>query len=337
MRVGLFGMCAAYWPRALGQAVRKSGAELVAAAHLGDDPELIEKLINASPEDFAAQMGLALYEDPVEMIREEGLEAVCISGPHSKLVEYCEAAAGEGCHFYVAKPMCTTPEAADRIVAVARENGVVATSGMTERFDSALAEAHRLVSEGAIGKVLSVRALHQHGHYTFHPDDWWGDPEQGGAELSLVWYAYDCARWFVGSEAARVCAEYENFVSPQSPFMDNGKVLVRFEGGQLGSLDIYFSVDFPFPRWEIEVMGSEGALRTSQDAYEGTLFVADGPRRFSRDQNDLLAAEVGDWLGAAEEGRDPLVTIEDARQVMALCFAARTAAHEHRVVSLAGA
>jgi len=335
MRVGLFGICAAYWPGALGQAVRKSGGELVAAAHLGDDPELIEKLTKASPTEFAGQMNLALYEDPLKMIREEGLEAVCISGPHSKLVDYCEIAAAEGCHFYVAKPMCTTLEAADRIVAAARDGGVVATSGMTERFDSALAAAHKLVSEGAIGEVISVRALHQHGHYTFHPDDWWGDPEQGGPELSLGWYAYDCARWFVGSDAVRVAAEYDNFISPQSPFMDNGKVLIRFEHGQLGSLDIYFSVDFEFPRWEIEVMGTEGGIRTTQDAYEGTLFTAEGPRRFSRNPNDLVAAEVGDWLAAAEAGRDPLVTIEDARQVMALCFAARTAAEEQRVVSLA--
>jgi len=317
--------------------VRKSGGALVAAAHLGDDPALIEKLVGASPEAFARSMGLALYEDPAEMIRKEGLGAVCISGPHSKLVDYCELAAAQGCHFYVANPMCTSPDAADRIVAAARAHQVIATSGMTERFDSALAAAHKLVSAGAIGEVISVRALHQHGQYTFHPDDWWGDPEQGGPALSLVWYAYDCARWFVGSEAARVAAEYGNFISPQSPFMDNGKLLIRFQGGQLGSLDIYFSVDFEFPRWEIEVMGTEGAIRTTQDAYEGTLFTADGPQRFSRSPNDLLAAEVGDWLAAAQAGRDPLVTIEDARQVMALCFAARTAAQQGRVVALSEA
>jgi myo-inositol 2-dehydrogenase/D-chiro-inositol 1-dehydrogenase len=291
-------------------------------------------IMGATPEEFAAGRGLTLYEDPRQMIEKERLEAVVISGPHSRLVDYCEVAAEAGCHFYVAKPMCTNLPDADRIVKAARQSKVIATSGMTERFDAGIREAKRLVDAGEIGRVLSVRALHQHGHYTFHEADWWGEVEEGGPELSLIWYAADCARWFAGSEVLRVAAEYDNFISPQSPFMDNGKVLMRFADGKLGSLDIYFSVSFKFPNWEIEVMGTEGAIRTQQSAFEGMLFTKDGPRVFQRTQNDLLREEVGDWLAACQEGRDPLVKIEDCRQVMEICCACREAAREKRVVEL---
>jgi predicted dehydrogenase len=152
MRVGVYGLFSAYWPGALaGAAQGQPGVEVVAAAHLGDDPARMKLIMGATPEEFAAGRGLALYEDPRQMIEKEKLEAVVISGPHSRLVDYCEVAAEAGCHFYVAKPMCTNLPDADRIVKAARQNKVIATSGMTERFDAGIREAKRLVEAGEIG------------------------------------------------------------------------------------------------------------------------------------------------------------------------------------------
>lgn len=338
MRVGMYGLHAAYWPTALADCVHQvPGAELVGAAHLGFDPEWTQAIMGRSPEEFAAGYGLRLYEDPEEMIRQEGVEAVCLSGPHTDLPAHCARAASLGCHCYVAKPMAVDLAGADRIVEAARSAGVVAVSGMTERFDPAIRAAKQRLDAGEIGRLIGIRALHQHGRLNFHPRDWWNDPEQGGPELSLMWYVADVCRWLAGSEVQRVYAEYGTFHSPGSPFMDNGKALFRFANGCLGSADIYFSCDFEFPQWEVEVMGTQGALRTQQSAYSLMAFGPGGPRAAVRGAHPMLLDEVRNWLAACRGEEQPFITVEDARQVMEVCFAARESARTGGPVELPAA
>jgi predicted dehydrogenase len=181
-----------------------------------------------------------------------------------------------------------------------------------------------------------LRALHQHGSIdAFGPDDWYRRPEEGGPELSLMWYAADALCWFAGSPVTRVYAEYDNFASPDSPFMDNGKAILRFANRAIGSVDIYFGVrGFRMPSWEIEVVGTQGALRTQQSSYEGVLFGEAGPRSFYRNQNDALLAEVQAWLACCREGKEPEVTVEHARHIVEVAVACRRSHEQRRPVDL---
>jgi UDP-N-acetylglucosamine 3-dehydrogenase len=326
MRLGIVGLASRYWPAAFaGCARRLPGAELLAAADLDRTPAELQATLGMDAESFAARFGVRLHHDPATMIAREGLEAVFVCAEHTAQPELVELACRAGCHVYVAKPMATTVAGAERIVQAVRRAGVIASSGNTERYDGALREAHRLLRDGAIGELLMVRTLHQHGSIDdFGPDDWYRRPEQGGPELSLLWYTADVLSWFVDSPVVRVYAEYDNFATPGSPFMDNGKAIFRFANRVLGSLDVYFAVrGWQMPRWEIELVGTRGAVRTQQSAYEGTLFTAAGARGFYRQQQDVLLAEVRAWLECCRQGSEPEVTVEQARDVIEIALACR--------------
>lgn len=136
IRTGIVGLQSVFWPNAFASCLRSiSEAELVACADMGYDPNLIEISLGSVPEAYAAQHGVKLYSDPVEMIQRENLDAVCICAKHTEIVDFVEQVAPTGVDIYIAKPMATTVEAADRIVKAVRANGVIATSGTTERFD----------------------------------------------------------------------------------------------------------------------------------------------------------------------------------------------------------
>jgi predicted dehydrogenase len=337
VRVGIVGLASRYWPEAFARcAGRIREVELRGAADLGRTAAEVQATLGMDAPAFAGRFGVTLYREPREMIGQEGLQAVFVCAEHTAQAELVEEVAGAGAHVYVAKPMTTTLEGADRIVRAVRRAGVVASTGNTERFDGALREAHRLVQAGAIGEPLLVRALHQHGSIdAFGPQDWYRRPEQGGPELSLLWYAADVLCWFAGAAVTRVYAEYDNFASPDSPFMDNGKAILRFANRAMGSADVYFSVrGFRMPSWEIEVVGRSGALRTQQSAYEGTLFAPDGPRAFYRSQGDALLAEVQAWVDCCREGREPEVTVEHARHVIEVALACRQSHQQRRAVEL---
>lgn len=337
MRLGILGLSSRYWPAAFAVCAKQiPGVELCAAADLGRTENEVQATLGMSATAFADHYGVRLYHEPVEMIAEEHLDAVFVSAETTAQAGLAETACRAGLDFYLAKPMATTLADADRIVRAAREADVIASSGNTERFDGALREAHRLIEDGAIGEPLMVRALHQHGNInSFGPDDWYRRPDQGGPELSLVWYVADALLWFAGAPVERVYAEFDNFASPGSPFMDNGKAIFRFANRRLGSFDIYFSVEsFRMPSWEIEVVGTRGAIRTQQSSYEGTVFTADGPRSFYRNQNNVLLAEVQNWVECCRKRREPEITLEHARDVIEIALACRQSSAEHRPVDL---
>lgn len=337
IKAGIVGLQSVYWPIAFANCLKAiPGVALVACSDLGYDPELVKVSLGRTPKEYADQYDLALYRDPVEMVESEALRAVCICAKHTEIADLVERVAPTGANIYIAKPMATTLEAADRIVKAVRASGVIATSGTTERFDGGIREAYKQFKSGAIGDLISIRALHQHGNISGFPKgDWYWDENQGGPELSLVWYAGDVVRWFAGSEVSRVYAEYDNYLSENSPFMDNGKIILRFENNVMGSIDIYFSVrGWSFPSYEVELVGAEGGIRTQQNVYEGMISTKDGIRSFYRIQNNMLLDEVSYWIKCCVERKDPDLTIEDARSIIELCLACRQSARTHSPVML---
>ena len=337
IRTGIVGLQSVFWPNAFANCLKEiADTELVACTDMGYDPDLIKISLGKTPEEYTAQHDIGLYRDPIEMIEKEGLQAVCICAKHTEIVNFVELVAPLGVDIYMAKPMATTMEAANRIVKAVRDNNVIATSGTTERFDGGIRAAYQRFKSGAIGELISIRALHQHGNISGFPkDDWYWDEAQGGPELSLIWYVGDVVRWFAGSEVVRVYAEYDNYLSDNSPFMDNGKIILRFENEVMGSIDIYFSVKgWSFPSYEVELVGTDGCIRTQQNVYEGALFTQDGITNFYRIQNNNLLDEMRHWVQCCINKTQPELTIEDARSVIELCLACRQSAQTHIPVTL---
>ncbi|MBD3184658.1 hypothetical protein GF312_20425 [Candidatus Poribacteria bacterium] len=337
IKTGIVGLQSVYWPNALANCLKAiPDAELKACADLGYEPEVVKTSLGVRPEEFASRHGIELYHYPNEMIDKEGLQAVCICAKHTEIVSLVEKVAPSGVGIYMAKPMATTMESARRIVKAVRDNNVIATSGTTERFDGGIREAYQRYESGAIGELISIRALHQHGNISSFPkDDWYWKAEQGGPELSLIWYAGDVVRWFAGSNVIRVYAEYDNYLSEDSPFMDNGKIILRFANNVMGSIDIYFSVSgWRFPSYEVELVGTEGCIRTQQSVYEGMIFNKNGISNFYRIQNNNLLDEISHWIRCCIDNTDPELTIEDACSVIELCLACRQSAYTKTPVNI---
>ena len=117
--------------------------------------------------------------------------------------------------------------------------------------------------------------------------------------------------------------------------MDNGKIILRFQNKVIGSIDIYFSVNgWRFPSYEVELVGTGGAIRTQQSAYEGMMFTKDGTTSFYRIQNNNLLDEMEHWIQCCINKEDPELTIEDARAVIELCLACRQSARIHGSVMI---
>jgi predicted dehydrogenase len=336
MKIGIIGLASRYWPGAFADRLRTmADVELVGAAYCERDDAFIAASLGSSKEAFAERYGIPLFAHPGELLAAQHADAVVICEETSQQYRYVEQAAAAGVPCFIAKPMAATLAAADRMVAAVERADIVASTGSTQRFDGALRQVWERVRQGEIGDVVSIRVMHQHGNLdAFGPDDWYRRPENGGPELSLFWYAVDCLRWLTGKEVAAVYAQYDNFLWPQSPFFDNAKALLRFADGTLGSIDAYFSMRWRYPSWEVELVGSKGAIKTTQSTFEGALYSADGVAGFYRSQNDHLAAELRHWLGACRGKWPPEVTLADARRTIEASLACLKSAQSGQPVAL---
>jgi myo-inositol 2-dehydrogenase/D-chiro-inositol 1-dehydrogenase len=340
LRIGIVGLASLYWPVALAKNLAKlPQARLLAAADLGESAEQIRATLGCTGEEFASQFGVRVYRQIDEMIRAERLDTVAICSRHSLHAQHVEQAAACGADIYLCKTMATTSDDCGRIVQAGRRHGVRIAVGPGGRFQPQHVLARRLVDDARIGRPIAVRISHNHGTLdVFAPADWYRDAEEGGPELSLGWYVVDVLRGILPQPVRRVYAEYGNFATPLSPFMDQGKVVLRFADGAIGSCDLYFSNRFRFPTWDLEVIGTEGAIRTHAGGDDGLpqalLWTAKGVEQLEVPAGDNWTADTAAWVGAFAAGQNPPIDAAEGQLITEISLACRESARRGQPVAV---
>ena len=255
-----------------------------------------------------------MFERAEDLLQDTRPQLVCVTAPDTEKARYAALGLAAGADVYISKPMTSSLEGAAAIRAAARAKPDQLTGALNPaRFATAIREAHRRVRAGEIGEALTARAWIQHGAANPNADRRGSaefDDGQGGIEYSLGIYAADLLNWFLDASAqpaARTFAEYDNLNSraPGYPWMDSGKAVVRYAGGRMGSMDVYYSVPIQAPQWEIEVSGRDGLLRTNGGNYEGMAWRRAGLDRprlepFSPTRDDVILAAIAHVVECCE-------------------------------------
>jgi predicted dehydrogenase len=339
MRVGMVGLASLYWPECIGNGLlANKNVEFVGAATLGVSDAGIKEVLGMFPAEYAQKFNLKLYNQADEMVKKESLDAVVIATPHTEHAIWAERMARLGMNIFIPKTFATTIEDADRIVEAGRCNGVKIAVGPSARFLPHMMAIKQAIDSDFIGKPFSIRICHHHGTIDcFNKNDWYRDPKEGGPELSLGWYGIDLALQFMGSEVTAVSAEYSNYTTPDSPFMDCGRIDMRMENGGMAAFDMYFCNRVAYPSWQAEIVGNKGVIsihRTNSSPYKSvvSLDCSEGYKElpipeFTPDWENF-------WIEDFLENRTPALTSEYARQVTRISLAARESAVKGCKVSL---
>jgi predicted dehydrogenase len=328
MRAGIVGLAALYWPIALGRAMHEHpGVQFLAAATLGVDDRAIHEMLGISAGEYAEKFGVRLYTDATEMVRSEQLDTVVIGTRHTEHVQWAEQMAELGTNLFIPKTFATTLSDAKRMVEVQRRSGVKIAVGPSARFLPPMMAVKQALDEGRIGKPFSMRLCHHHGVIdVFHQNDWYRDPQEGGPELSLGWYGIDLVLHLMDAPVQSVYAQYGNFTSPDSPFMDCGRIEMRLATGSLASFDMYFCNRVRYPSWQMEVVGPGGVLsihRAGPD--EASVVVGlNGLQGYEPlSLPDHSPGWESFWIDDFLAGRKPAISADEAKWITQISLAAR--------------
>ncbi|MEZ4867018.1 MAG: Gfo/Idh/MocA family oxidoreductase [Caldilineaceae bacterium] len=339
MRVGVVGLAALYWPIAMGNGLQdREGVHFLSAATLDVDDTLIQATLGMTAAAYAERYQINLYSDAAEMIAREALDTVVLISRHSEHADWVEQLAPLGVNLFIPKTFTTTLADAERIVQVQERTGVKIAVGPSARFLPAMVAAKQALDEGLIGQPFALRICHHHGTIdVFNGADWYREPGEGGPELSLGWYGIDLALHLMGDRVQTVAAQYGNFTSPDSPFMDCGRIEMRMARGGMASFDMYFCNRVAYPAWQVEIVGPQGVIsvhRVEGDSRK-TVVSLDNAQGYT---TLPLPAQTPHWetfwVDEFLHDRPLTLSAATAQEITVIALAARESAQQGQVIAL---
>lgn len=177
------------------------GRKRVAA--LGKNPPLLYTcdLDAARAADLAKLApGCKAVTDYTTVLADARVTAVIVATLNASLAPITLAAVRAGKHVLVEKPGALNAAQLRTIRDAAKQTGSRVRLGYNHRYHPALQKAHELVTSGAMGPLMFLRARYGHGGRKGYDREWRADPAlSGGGELiDQGVHLIDLAGWFLG-------------------------------------------------------------------------------------------------------------------------------------------
>jgi len=250
-----------------------------------------------------------------DLLGEDGIDLVVLVTPNHTHMPLAIQALDSGRHVVTEKAMCLTLQEADRMIEAGRRNGRLLSAFQNRRWDRDYLTVRQVVQGGALGDLFQIEC----GVSLFGrpPKGWRRDCRAGGG-LLYDWGAHllDQIVLLTPSEPAHVFAATDRRRTGEAD--THARVIVRFEDGLLGEMEVSRASWIPRPRWR--VCGGRGTLLHQGAGFR--LKTDEGEREIAYtapgDPNDYYRNIVA----VLEEGAPLLVTPEQVRKSIAIIEAA---------------
>ncbi len=224
-------------------------------------------VVSRSPEKaaaFAKQHGAAVVTATVEeMVARDDVQVIAITTPSGAHLDPALAAIAAGRHVVVEKPIETTPERADQIIAAAQAAGVRVAPIFQNRFSDGARTIKAALDAGRFGRLTLASCYvkwYRNPEY-YSGSAWKGSLalDGGGAVMNQAIHGVDLLQWFAGlPEEIRAFKTRRLHTGIEAE--DTAAAVLRFPGGALGTIEASTAA---WPGWSlrIELCGESGSAR----------------------------------------------------------------------------
>ncbi|MGI9424751.1 MAG: Gfo/Idh/MocA family protein, partial [Hyphomicrobiaceae bacterium] len=225
IRLGVVGLGRAF---VLMQATFRSDkrVQLVAAADPRPDAR----------DRFEAEYGATSYTTAEDLFAQSDIQAVYIASPHQYHADQAIAAAQNGKHALVEKPMAVTIDDGLRMIAAFEEAGRHLLIGPSHSFDAPVRQARTLIDSGELGRVRMLHALNC-TDFLYRPRraEELRTEDGGGVIFSQGVHQVDVVRLLCSQHATQITAATGAW-DPERPTEGAYSALITFDNGAFASL-----------------------------------------------------------------------------------------------------
>ncbi len=323
------------------------GAGGIASAHVEAIRQIEQAVIVAicdislnRAEEFASEAGVSNYYATIaDMVSEHifDLVIICTWGvTHSKIgIELAKSKRVRA--ILCEKPFTQTAEQARELVSCTNNEGVLVAEAFKFRHHPMHIEAHRLISSGAIGKVLGVRS-------TFctnvdlanrRPElNWRFNEEQGGGSIyDLACYNIHHARFIFGREPLHVFSSKVSGIEVD----DAASIMLIFDGGRTAQISVGFDA---WASQYAEISGDQGIIFMDQAwnnencAVQLILRNNGGEKRFEYPPQFQFVSQLNHMFSCIEGKCSHRIPAEHSEKQMWIMDAVKKSMDTGKVISL---
>ncbi|MBT3265831.1 Gfo/Idh/MocA family oxidoreductase [Candidatus Poribacteria bacterium] len=279
------------------------------------------------------------------LLRHYDVDLVVLAVPHTLHVGMTVEALEAGKHVVVEKPMCLDVGEADRMIDAAGRAGRLLTVFHNRRWDADFLTLRRALEGGVLGDVRVIESRRSGGFYLAMdtpPEGSWtlGLEHAGGAVYSRGPHVLDqllcLTRDVLGVRPTRVFCHTQTVIWPDDVF----RATIEFDGGLVAQVEVNIvDGDAGPPRWH--ALGSKGIYLCATPSSQAVVTELVDGRAGGQSILDTVSADAQELFydnvhAALTDGEVPLVTLEHAREVVALTDRLRASAASGNVVECVG-
>lgn len=200
------------------------------------------------------------YDSEAALLADPEVDAVYIATPVVCHARQAMMAADAGKHILIEKPLASTVEESEKVVAYCREKGVKIAAGLMMRFGTHVQNMKKAVAEGKIGKPVSGYAQFT-GWSPDRPGNWRQSKATagGGAMMDMGVHCIDLLQYITDSKVVQVAGMHDTLTF-RYEVEDSSTVLLRLENGCQCVVQSNFNVPNEISKWRVELFGDKGRL-----------------------------------------------------------------------------
>ncbi|KAK9912224.1 hypothetical protein M0R45_036095 [Rubus argutus] len=259
-------------------------------------------------------------------------------------------------HVLVEKPLCTTVAHCKEVVEAARKRqDILVQVGLEYRYMPLVAKLINIVKGGSLGQVKMVAIREHRFPFLVKVNNWNRfNINSGGTLVEKCCHFFDLMRLFAGANPLRVMAsgaidvnhKDEVYDGKVPDIIDNAYVIVEFDNGSRGMLDLCMFAEGSKNEQEISVAGDVG----KGEAFVPESIVRFGHRMAGRDGVQTLKADNDKikydglhgssylehlhFLSAIRDKQGPAVDLHDGLVSVAMGVAAQLSIEKGRFVTI---
>jgi predicted dehydrogenase len=299
----------------------------------------------------------------IEEMVAAGVQAVVVATPHPAHASVTVPALRAGAHAIVEKPLASSLQDCDAMIAAARASGTTLAMISQRRLYEPVLRVRRAIDEGKLGRPVlgTATLLGWRDEAYYRADPWRGswDGEGGGVLVNQAPHQIDILQWYMG-DVEELYGAWANLNHPTIEVEDTSIAVLRFAGGALGNVVVSNSQN-PGIHGRVWVHGSNGAsvgVQTDGGSMfiSGMTTVAEPPindlwkvpgeedllSRWQKEDADLFAGidatkhyhrlQIREFLQAILSGRPPMVPGEEGRKTVEIFTAIYRSQRDSRPV-----
>jgi predicted dehydrogenase len=296
-----------------------------------------------------------VFADYRELLRSAAVDAVVVATPNFTHFEVLQEVFRTRKHVLVEKPLCTTVEDSLRVAEQAEQHPGIVWVGMEYRFMRPVARLVEEVHGGSVGR-LRMLAIREHRFPFLRKVGDWNRFSRytGGTLVEKCCHFFDLMHLVTRQRPALVYASGaqdvnhldERYGGERPDILDNAYVVVDFDGGARGLLDLCMFAEHSTHELEIAATGDRGKVEAFLPAHQLVLTRRDRDEpatvEFKVDPRaKLLGAHHGStffehlaFRDAIRSGGKPIVSAADGALAVAVGAAGERSVRERRPVEL---